>query len=100
MYPLRLMRSRQSTGGPGSAGSGGAVWAAGRSGLIARLLKQLNLRFPTLFVILATLTVADFLVPDFIPFVDELILASLTLVVGLWRDRRTVAPPEPARESR
>ncbi len=74
--------------------------ALSRPGLIARALKPLHLRFPTLFVLLATLTVADLLVPDFIPFVDELILAVLTLILGLWRERResatSAADAEPA----
>jgi hypothetical protein len=57
----------------------------------------LNLRFPKLFVFLATLTAADFLIPGWIPFVDELFLALLTLIVGLLRDRRTGTPAPPAR---
>jgi hypothetical protein len=57
-------------------------------GLLARLLASLNLRFPALFVIFALLTLADFLLPDPLPLVDELGLALLTLLLGLWRDRR------------
>jgi hypothetical protein len=57
--------------------------------LTASLLKRLNLRFPGLFAILALLTVADVLVPDFIPFVDEIGLALLTMLFASWKDRRT-----------
>ncbi|MFY9551791.1 MAG: DUF6116 family protein [Thermoanaerobaculia bacterium] len=57
-------------------------------GLISRILSRLNLRFPTLFVILLIVTVADLLIPDPIPFVDEIVLALLTAIFGLWRRRR------------
>ncbi len=56
--------------------------------MLARLLARLNLRFPVLFVLLATVTAADLVVPDILPFVDELVLALLTAIFGLWRNRR------------
>ncbi|HQP88848.1 MAG TPA: hypothetical protein PLL76_21545, partial [Thermoanaerobaculia bacterium] len=31
----------------------------------------------------------DLVIPDFIPFVDEIILALLTMLFGLWKDRRS-----------
>jgi hypothetical protein len=57
--------------------------------ILARLLRRMNLRFPTLFVVFAILTVLDLALPDPVPLVDELGLALLTLLLGLWRDRRT-----------
>jgi len=54
-----------------------------------RLLKNLNLRFPTLFLILGFLTLLDVFIPDFIPFVDEIGLALLTLLFGMWKHRRS-----------
>ncbi len=76
--------------------------AAARQGLVQRALERLNLRFPTLFVIFLVLTVVDFLVPDPIPFMDEILLALVTLMLGLWKDRRKgarapaqVVPPPP-----
>jgi hypothetical protein len=60
--------------------------------ILTRLLQRLNLRFPTLFAIFAVLTVLDFVLPDPLPLADELGLALLTLLIGLWRDRR----PRPA----
>ena len=63
--------------------------------ILARLLQRLNLRFPTLFVIFAILTVLDLALPDPVPLVDEFGLALLTLLLGLWRDRRS--PPAAAR---
>jgi hypothetical protein len=56
--------------------------------LIGRLLARLNLRVPALFLLFAGLTVADLLIPDVIPFADEIGLALLTLLFGLWKDRR------------
>ena len=65
-----------------------------RQGLLAGLLRRLNLRFPTLFLILAALTLADLVVPDVIPFVDEIVLALLTALVATWKKRRV--PPAPS----
>jgi len=50
-----------------------------------------RLRFPTLFLMLAALFVFDLFIPDFIPFVDEIILGLVTLMVGnLKRKTSTV----------
>jgi hypothetical protein len=56
--------------------------------MFSRLLGRLGLRFPTLFVVLLAVTLADLVVPDVVPFVDEIVLALLTAIFGLWRDRR------------
>jgi hypothetical protein len=70
------------------------------TGLIARFLSRLGLRFPMLFLILLFVTVADVLIPDALPFADELVLAVLTAIFGLWKDRRKIAaPPVPPREA-
>ena len=61
-----------------------------RVSLIERLLRRMNLRFSTLFLLFAVLTVVDLLISDFIPFADEIGLALITLILGLWRDRRKV----------
>ena len=37
----------------------------------------------------ALLTLADIIVPDVIPLADEIGLALLTLLLGLWKERRT-----------
>jgi hypothetical protein len=66
-----------------------------KSRLISRALSRLGLRFPVLFLILLFVTVTDMLIPDILPFADEIVLAILTAIFGLWKDRR--APkPEPA----
>ena len=62
--------------------------AMDRASLIGRVLQRLNLRFPSLFLLFAGLTLADLLIPDVIPFADEIGLALLTLLFGLWRDRK------------
>jgi uncharacterized membrane protein YccC len=54
-----------------------------------------GLRFPTLFGLVAALFVIDLLLPDLVPFIDEILLALGTLLLGSLRKRR--APPlEPA----
>ena len=65
-----------------------------RQGFLARLLERLNLRFPTLFLLFAGLTLLDLIVPDPIPFLDALGLALLTVLLALWRSRRD-APGRP-----
>ena len=65
-----------------------------RISLIGRVLARLNLRFPALFLLFAGLTLADLLIPDVIPLADEIGLALLTLLFGLWKDRRK-SPPGP-----
>ena len=51
-----------------------------------------GLRFPTLFMLLAGLFVVDLLVPDLVPFADEILLALGTLLAGSLRKR---VPPGP-----
>jgi hypothetical protein len=62
-----------------------------RERALARLLERLNLRFPGLFLLFATLAAIDLVIPDLIPFVDEIGLTLLAAMFGLWRRRR--APP-------
>ncbi|KAA0255499.1 MAG: hypothetical protein EDX89_05405 [Acidobacteria bacterium] len=70
-----------------------AIPPAARQGAIQKLLARLNLRFPTLFALLLVVTVVDVFVPDLIPFADEIVLALLTVLFGLWKDRRKAAAP-------
>ena len=56
---------------------------ATRQGLIASFLSRLAT--PRLFVLVAALFVFDLLVPDLIPFVDEILLAALTLALSRWK---------------
>jgi hypothetical protein len=50
-----------------------------------------GLRFPVLFALTATLFVFDLFVPDLVPFVDEILLALGTLLLGSLRKK---AAPE------
>jgi hypothetical protein len=47
-----------------------------------------SLRFPHLFVLTAFLWLISVLVPDPLPFVDELLLTFGTLTLAAWRRRR------------
>jgi hypothetical protein len=69
-------------------------------GAVARAFRRLGLRFPALFVILLTVTLADLAIPDIIPFVDEIVLAALTAIFGLWRERRGTPGGSEARAER
>lgn len=46
-----------------------------------------RLRFPQLFLMTGVLFVLDLLLPDMIPFVDEILLALATLILAAWRKR-------------
>lgn len=48
-------------------------------------------RFPTLLLITGGLFIADLLVPDLIPFVDEVLLGLATVILARWKDRRQVS---------
>lgn len=50
-----------------------------------------GLRFPVLFAIVAALFVIDLFVPDFIPMVDEVLLALITVLVGSLRRKGRAA---------
>lgn len=55
-----------------------------------------RLRFPWLFGMTALLFFISVFVPDPLPFVDELLLALLTLLFGAWRKRKNTPPaPQP-----
>lgn len=52
-------------------------------------------RFPTLLLFTGGLFAVDLLVPDFIPFADELLLGLATLILSRWKDRRQLPVPTP-----
>ena len=56
------------------------------SALIFRIAPRL--RFPHLFALTLGLFLIDLVIPDLIPFVDELILGLATLLLGSWKARR------------
>ncbi len=64
---------------------------------VQRLVSRL--RFPQLFLLAATLFVLDLLIPDLIPFADEILLGLLTVLLGsLERRTGTPGPPGEVRE--
>lgn len=59
--------------------------------LLAFALRYLGgLRFPYLAAIAGTLFVVDLIVPDFIPFADELLLGMLTLLLAMAKKPRQI----------
>lgn len=56
------------------------------SGLLARWLARL--RFPRLFVLALVLFGVDLVVPDLIPFADEVLLGVGTALLAAWRRER------------
>ena len=54
-----------------------------------------RLRFPTLLKITLALMVLSWLIPDPIPFLDELVTALGTLLFALWRKPEAPAPAPP-----
>ena len=59
-------------------------------GLINRFAA--GLRFPQLFLFTAALFLIDMLVPDFLPFADEILLALGTLLLASWKNKQTSGP--------
>ena len=55
-----------------------------------------RLRFPKLLALTAVLFVIDFVVPDPIPFLDEILLGLSTILFASWRENRTVAALDPS----
>lgn len=47
-----------------------------------------RLRFPHLFLLFLGLLLVNLLVPDPVPFIDELILAVATLLFSAWKQRK------------
>ena len=64
------------------------------SGLIAYLAR---LRFPTLAIVTALLFGIDVIVPDALPFADEILLGLATALFASWRrERRGDEEEDPA----
>lgn len=54
-----------------------------------------RLRAPVLFSIIALLFVFDLLVPDFVPFIDEILLAAGTVMLSRWKKSPEPLPVQP-----
>ncbi len=62
--------------------------AAGKvaGSLIGRFASRL--KYPQLFFVTLALFLLDLIVPDLFPFVDEILLGLLTILLGSWADDR------------
>ena len=64
--------------------------------LLGPILRWLGkLSYPRLFLVAAVLFVVDLVVPDVVPFADELLLGLGTLLLANWKRRK-----EPSAEAR
>ena len=52
-----------------------------------------KLRYPTLFKITAALFVLSVLLPDPVPFIDEILFGMGTLLLANWKRRKDPAGP-------
>ena len=55
-----------------------------------------RLRFPTLFGIAALLFLVDFITPDPIFLVDEMLLGAIAALFAAWKKRKDTEPPKDA----
>jgi hypothetical protein len=55
-----------------------------------------KLSYPRLFVVAAVLFVVDLVVPDVVPFADELLLGLGTLLLANWKKRKGPGSIEPS----
>ncbi|MEZ5502853.1 MAG: DUF6116 family protein [Halioglobus sp.] len=70
-----------------------------RGGLVGIILRWASsLRFPFVFGLLAVLFVLDLFIPDVIPFVDEIIIGLLTVLMGSLRKRAVPEEDEKRRD--
>jgi Family of unknown function (DUF6116) len=51
-----------------------------------------ELKSSTLLLVVTTLFVVDLVIPDPLPFVDEIVLGLLTILIARWRERRRQPP--------
>ncbi|MFC7521614.1 DUF6116 family protein [Xanthomonas populi] len=64
-----------------------------RNPIASRALEWASkLRYPTLFKLAAALFLVDLMVPDIVPFVDELLFGLTTLLLANWKTRKTPLP--------
>ncbi|MEW8651435.1 MAG: DUF6116 family protein [Candidatus Thiodiazotropha sp.] len=62
--------------------------------IITALLKYADrLKFRQLFLVTAALFVVDLLIPDLVPFADEILLGLLTLLFGSWKKGSRAGQP-------
>lgn len=48
-----------------------------------------QLKFKNLFFLVVSLFLIDLLIPDFIPFIDEIMLGLLAIILANWKEGKT-----------
>ena len=56
----------------------------------------LKLGSKTLLALVTGLFIADLFIPDALPFVDEIVLGILAVLLARWQSRRSAPAPAPA----
>ena len=57
--------------------------------IIGLFLKRTNqLKFKNLFFLVTGLFLIDLLLPDFLPFIDEIILGLMAIILANWKKER------------
>ncbi len=70
-----------------------------KTGFMAPLMRYgARLRFPWLFAVTVVLFIFDLLVPDMVPFVDEILLGFGALLLGSLRNRKKADTASPEQE--
>lgn len=59
-----------------------------------------RLRHPTLFKLTALAFAVNLVVPDLVPFIDEILLGLGTLLLANWKDRKAPADAATIRDPR
>ena len=70
----------------------GKVTKGGVTAVIMRWMSRL--KFPYLFALTAILFIANLFIPDALPFIDEIIIGLVTLLLGSLRNKPSEADPE------
>ena len=64
-----------------------------RNGAVSRMTFLETLKSSYLLMIVAGLFALDLVIPDVLPYVDEVVLFILTILVGRWKGWRREKPP-------
>ncbi len=65
-------------------------------GLVERLQRFAGqLKSSTLLLLVTSLFVLDLVIPDPLPFVDEIVLGLMTILIARWQSRRAEPKPPP-----
>ena len=78
----------------------GCAMSTGRAALGALIARFAGrLRYPTLFFMMAGVFLLDVLIPDMLPFADEILLGLGTVLLGALRDKSEEGSEEPVEKA-